>query len=76
MNDIEVTEIEMEEVCVEMDEATLMKEFDRLDAADGKADGQINKGFFMLSSVSCGYPRFFNPPFGSYLDESNCLFLI
>ena len=44
MNDIQVTEIEMEEVCVEMDEATLMKEFDRLDAADGKADGQINKG--------------------------------
>ena len=32
--------------------------------------------FFMPPSLSCGYPRLFDPPFGSFFDESNCLLLL
>ena len=30
--------------------------------------------FIMPSSLSCGYPRLLDPPFGSYFEESDCLF--
>ena len=32
--------------------------------------------FFLLFHLSCWYPLFFDPPFGSYFDESKCLLLI
>ena len=32
--------------------------------------------FIMLSPLSCEYPQLFNPPFGSYFGESDCLLLI
>ena len=32
--------------------------------------------FNMPSSLSCGYPHLFDPPFGSYVNESNCLLLV
>ena len=39
------------------------------------AQGFINQCFLMPSSLSCGYPHLFDPPFGSYFDESDCLLL-
>ena len=32
--------------------------------------------FVMPSSLFCGYPCLFDPPFGSYFDESDCLLLV
>ena len=36
----------------------------------------VNLFFFnSASSLSCGYPLLFDPPFGSIFDESDCLLL-
>ena len=34
-----------------------------------------NTFFIMPSNFSCGYPHLLDPPFGSYLDESNFIFM-
>ena len=43
----------------------------------GNKTKQVVTSFFIIpSSLSWVYPQLFDPPFGSYFDERDCLFLI